>query len=135
VAIPFSDQIGSFIIRNSAFDQNEKLLAEKFFRFDEMQAVIGDINRRNRSALDELGITGTQDPINEVIARPFRREMNASQVASMTFLTTEEFLERLAGTAISSQVFGNLVGGGTVSLATISANFETLSLELNLFQD
>ena len=135
VAIPFSDQIGGFIIRNSAFDQNEKLLAEKFFRFDEMQAVIGDINRRNRAALDELGITGNQDPINEVIARPFRREMNASQVASMTFLTTEEFLERLAGTAISSQVFGNLANGGTVSLATLSANFETLSIELNLFQD
>ena len=135
VAIPFSDQIGAFIIRNSAFDQNEKLLSERFFRFDEMQAVIGDINRRNRSALDELGITGTQDPINEVIARPFRREMTASQVASMTFLTTEEFLERLGGTAISSQIFGNLVGGGTVSLATLSANFETLSIELNLFVD
>ena len=135
IAIPFSDQIGAFILRNSNFDQNEKLLAQRFFKFDEMQAIIGDINRRNRSALDELVINGNEDPITEVIAKPFRNEMNLSQVAAFTFLTPEEFSERLGGTAISAQVFGNLLNGGTVSLATLSDNFETLSIELNLFQD
>ena len=135
VAIPFSDQIGQHIRNNSAFDANEKRLGEIFYNYDKISAIIDDINKRNRAALDELGITAQSDPLTGNVWEPFRAEMNAEQVAAFTFLTTEEFLERLEGTAVSSQVFGNLSGGGSVSLAVLSANFAQLVDELNLFED
>jgi hypothetical protein len=135
VAIPFSDQIGQHIKNNPVFDAQEKQLGQIFFRYDRVSAVIDDINRRNSAALQELGINSRTDPLTDTIFKPFRAEMNVSQIAAFTFLSVPEFTERLRGSAISSQVFGSLINGGTVSLATLNANYETLVDELNLFQD
>jgi hypothetical protein len=135
VAIPFADQIGDHIRNNSAYNANEKRLGQIFFNYDKINAIMTDINRRNQDALEELGINAQEDPLTSGVWAPFRDEMNAEQVAAFTFLTTAEFLERLSGAAVSSQVFGNLLGGGTVNLTTLSENFATLVDELNLFED
>ena len=134
-AIPFSDQIAAHLRGNSAFGAQEKRLGDIFFRYDKISAVISDINRRNQEVLDELDIVASKDPLTQVIFKPFREEMNVDQIAAFTFLTTESFIERLSGTNKSSQVFGNLLNGGTVSLATLNANFENLVIEMGLFQD
>ena len=134
VAIPVTDSIGEHIRNNSAFDQDEKLRGEIFFNYTRVAAILDEINRRNGQALQELGITAVDDPITSTMA-PFRAEMDLEQVASYTFLTPDEFRERLRGTAVSSQVFGNLLTGNKVSLDTLNSNFETLVDELNLFQD
>lgn len=134
-AIPFKDQVGQFIVSNPGFNENEKKLAQIFFRGDKISAVINEINRRYAVALEELDITAEKDPLSQIVVKPFRSELDANQVAAFTFLSTEQFLERLKGTAISSQVFGSLLGGGKVNLATLSANFGTLVDEMLLFQD
>ena len=135
VMIPFADQIEGHILSNSAFDQNEKLIGSIFFDYDAITAVIDQINRANRTAMAELGIDTGSDPLTNTLFKPFRREMDIVQVAAFTMLDTDTFRERLRGTAISSQVFGNLINGGKVSLAVLSANFETLVDELNLYED
>ncbi len=134
VAIPFSDQLRNHILGNSAFDPNEKDLGRIFFNYDRISAIIDKINKRNRIALDELGITAEEDPLTEIF-RNIREEMTADQVAAYTLLPTDQFLRLLTGSAVSSQVFGNLLNGGTVNIATLSDNFNTLVVELNLFDD
>ena len=135
VAIPFSDQIGAHIRNNAQFDQNEKRLGSVFFKYDRISAIIDDINRRNNAALQELGVTAERDPLTQTIFKPFRAEMNLAQIAAFTFLTPEEFSVRLRGTQLSSQAFGSLLNGGTVSLATLNLNFKTLVAELGLYAD
>jgi len=137
VAIPFKDQIGAHISANSAFDEQEKALGSIFFNYNRMSAIIGEINRRNDQALAELGIdTGiTVDPLTGSVFKPYRNEMNADQVAGLVLMPTNVFLDKLRGTDISSQRLGNLVNGGTVSLAVLSENFNTLVLEIRAFED
>jgi len=135
VAIPFADQIANHLRSNSAFNADEKQLGSIFFRQDKVSAVINEINTRNLRALQDMGVTAAQDPLTQVVWKPFRAEMNAAQVAGFTFLTTENFIQLLRGTDLSSQVFGNLLNGGTVSLATLSVNFPTLVAELGIFKD
>jgi len=134
-AIPFKDQIGQFIINNPGFNRNEKLVSRIFFRGDKISAVINEINRRYAISMAELGITANKDPLSQVVIKPLRSELDANQVAAFTFLSTDQFLERLKGTAISSQVFGSLLSGGKVNLATLNANFATMVDEMNLFVD
>ena len=134
-AIAFKDQLNKHIISNPAFGADEKALAEIFFRGDKITAVINEINKRHAVALADLDITAEVDPLTQDVVKPIRLEMDANMVAGFTFLSTEQFLERLRGTAQSSQVFGALLSGGKVNLAVLNANFETLVDELLLFQD
>jgi hypothetical protein len=138
VAIPFvaGDQISNHIQRNSAFDEFEKNLGEIFFNYDRLSAIIEEINRRNSFSLAELGVDGARgDPLTQNLFAPYRNEMNSAQVASLLLMTEEEFLLLLPGTEVSSQVLGNLINGGTISLQVLSDNFNTLTLELRAFED
>jgi hypothetical protein len=138
VAIPFvaGDQISNHIQRNSAFDEFEKNLGDIFFNYDRLSAIIEEINRRNNFSLAELGVDGAKgDPLTQDLFAPYRNEMNSAQVASLLLMTEEEFLLLLPGTEVSSQVLGNLINGGTVSLQVLSDNFNTLTLELRAFED
>lgn len=134
-AIPFKDQLRAHVVGNSAFNQVEKRLATIFFRQDQVSAQIDQLNKEHARAMQVLGITAGSDPLWNVVGKPLRQEMSIDQVASLTWLDTKTFRDRLAGTARSSQVFGNLLGGGTVSLAVLSANFKTLVDELAIYED
>lgn len=135
-AIPFRDQLRAHIITNSAFGNQEKNLARIFFNYDQITAILDQLNRSHARALTTLGITAAQDPLWNVVVAPLRTEMTIDKVASYTILDTQTFTERLKGTAISSQVLGNLLTpGGTVSLATLSANYRTLVDEIQAFAD
>ena len=135
VGIEFSDQVNQHVNSNPSFNAQEKLLADIFYDYDAIDAVINEINRINRQQLSELGITSGDDPINKTLFEPFRKEMNARQIAAFTFLTEQEFLERLRGASVSSTLLGNLLNGGTVSIQDIKDAFPILVEELNLFRD
>ena len=135
IIIPFSDQLNAHILGNSAYDDKEKDLANTYIRYDRMAAVISDINNRNALALTELGVFANIDPLANVVFNDIREELTADDVASYTLLQTDVFLKLLTGTAISSQVFGNLLNGGTVNINTIKENFNILVQELNLYED
>jgi len=134
-AIPFRDQLRAHIVGNAAFGNAEKNLARIFFQYDQITAKMDQLNRSHAQALTSLGITAPEDPLWNVVMKPIRQEMAIDRVAALFFMQTQEFTERLRGTAVSSQVFGNLLTGGTVSLATLSANFNTLVQEIAAFQD
>lgn len=135
-AIPFRDELGRHLRTSPSFDENEALLGEVFFDYNQISAILDKINRVNRQVNQELGIVAGEDPLTGTIMMPLRKEMTIDQVASMTFLTTEQFRERLEGTQVTRQVFGNLLNdNGKVSLAILSQNFETMVQEMRLFQD
>ena len=101
-----------------------------------MTARLEQINREHTRAMEELGITASQDPLNNVVMNPLREEMNIDQVASLLWMDTETFRRRLAGSAQSGQVFGNLLNeGGTVSLAILSNGFDNLVRETRAYED
>jgi hypothetical protein len=135
IAIPFADSILPHILGNSAFDADEKQIARDIFNYDRITAKIAEINRVNREALADLDITAEEDPQTYGVQIQIRREMNADQVAGKVFLPTEQFLQQLRGTELSSVAFGALLNGGTVNLATLSENFANLVAELNAFDD
>ena len=136
VAIPFRDQLRAHISGNTAYNEKEKRLGDVFFRFDNMTASLEQINREHTRAMEELGITASQDPLNNVVMNPLREEMNIDQVASLLWMDTETFRRRLAGSAQSGQVFGNLLNeGGTVSLAILSNGFDNLVRETRAYED
>lgn len=61
--------------------------------------------------------------------------MTIEQVAAYMLLDSVTFKERLRGAPISSQVFGNLLSGGSVNLATLSKNFKVLTEETAAYED
>lgn len=135
-AIPFRDELGRHLRTSPSFDEDEALLGEVFFDYNSISAILDKINRVNSQVNLELGIVAGSDPLTNVIMKPLRKEMSIEQVASMTFLTTEQFKERLEGTQVTRQVFGNLLNdGGKVSLAILSQNFGVMVDEMRLFQD
>jgi hypothetical protein len=136
VAIPFRDQLRAHIAGNTAYNENEKRLGEVFFRFDKMTARLEQINRDHTRAMEELGITSGQDPLNNVVMNPMREEMTIDQIASLLWMDTATFRDRLGGAAISGQVFGNLLNeGGTVSLAILANGFSDLVRETRAYED
>lgn len=134
-AIPFKDQLRAHILSNTAFNEKEKNLAKIFFKFDEVSARIGQLNQEHARAMADLGITAGVDPLWNVVVKPLREEMTIDQVAALVWLDTATFRDQLRGAAVSGQVLGNLLNSGTVSLATLSANFNTLVTELATYED
>ena len=134
-AIPFTDEMGLNIESNTRFNAQEKLFGRIFFSNDKMQAIASTINRTENQARAELGIDHDVDPLSTQVFLPIRREIGVDMVASLVMMTTEEFLIRLQGAAISSQELGNLTLNGTVSLETLSGIFATLVDETNAFRD
>ena len=134
-AIEFTDQLGSHIANNPAFNLDERTRGAIFFSAIRAQAIMQEIDDQHNDALRKLGITAENDPVNEVLVDPFRNEMSASQIASFFLMPEQEFLRRLRASAISSVTFGNLLTGGRVSLAILSLNFITLSLEIQAYED
>jgi len=133
--IPFTDQMYNHITTNQNFDEDERLLAEIFFNANKFSGLVSTTNRRQKQALAEIGVDHFEDPITKVIWKPYRGEMGLEFVAALTLLPTEQFSAKLRATRNSSQVFGNLLNGGSVNLAVLNKNFPELVRELNLFQD
>jgi hypothetical protein len=67
--------------------------------------------------------------------KQLRKPQTVDMVAGYLLLDVVTFKERLRGSPISSQVLGNLLSDGTVSLATLSQNFRTLTLETQAYED
>ncbi len=132
VMLAVSDTLQSHILSNSAYDDKEKDLANTYIRIDKMNARMAEANLRNELALTELGVFALRDPVQNNVLN-IRDQATADIVASYTLIPTTRFLTLLRGTEVSSQVFGNLLNGGTVNVATLKEGFPDLVRELNLF--
>jgi len=131
----FKDQLRAHLTTNPAFNNAEKKLGQIFFRFDKITAKVSELNNNHARAMTELKVTAKEDPLWNVVLKQLRKEMTIDQVAAFMLLDTRTFTERLRGSPQSSQIFGNLISGGTVSLATLSQNFTVLSLETQAYED
>jgi len=89
----------------------------------------------HKESLSKIGVSESRDGIHQNLIYPLRKEQNAVQVAGYLTLPKDIFLQRLAGSGQSSQIFGNLISGGTVSLAVLSANFNQLVEDVGAYKD
>lgn len=134
--IPFKGQILEHVLSNSSFDAGEKDLARVFSDPVEISAVQLEIQTDYiENCLEPLGISSDKDRLTESISVPFRVQLTAEKLCSYTFLDTPECLKRLEGTDKSSQVFGNVLNGGSVSLATFAKGFPDFVQEMGIFED
>ena len=135
--LQFTDQLSNHILNQGAFDAQEKELAEVFFNQNIMEGRLRRVASEYQDALSSLGASdsGDQDSLGKNIINPFRKEMDASQVAGYVMMPLGEFVQRLGGSNLSSQIFGNLLSGGTVSLGVLSDNFDQLVEDLGAYKD
>ena len=134
--IPFKGQILDHVLGNSSFDANEKDLARVFSNPVDIAATQIEIQQDYiENCLEPLGVSTELDNLTESVTLPFRAQLNAQKLCSYTFLDTAECLDRLAGTDKSSQVFGNVLNGGSVSLATFAKGFPDFVEEMGVFED
>jgi hypothetical protein len=133
--IRFNDQLRRHIASNSAFGALEKELGEVFYDQISIEATLRTINQEHQEALNKLGVVGAKDPIHDKLIFPFRAEQNADQVCGHLLIPTDVCLQRIRGSAQSSQIFGNLLNGGTVSLSILSQNFNQLVIDTQAFRD
>lgn len=133
--LEFRDQLASHIRFNSNFDALEKELGTVFFNETVMEGRLRQVDQEAKNALGKLNIREDRDGIHDKLIYPLRAEQNADQVCGYLLLETNDCLRRLAGTQISSQVFGNLLNGNTVSLAVLVNNFEQLVIDLGAYRD
>ena len=133
--LKFNDQLADHIKFNSAFDAQEKKLGAVFFNSTVMEGRLRGVDAEHRDALRKLNITESKDSIHDKLIYPIRSEQNADQVCGYLNIETNDCLRRLAGTQQSSQVFGNLLNGNTVSLAVLTNNFEQLVEDLGAYED
>ena len=133
--IRFNDQLRRHIAQNSAFNALEKELGEVFYDAVSMEATLTVINQEHQDALRKLGVVGAVDPVHDKLVFPFRKEQSADEVCGRLMIPTDVCLQRIRGSALSSQVVGNLLNGGTVSLAILSQNFQQLIIDTQAFRD
>jgi len=133
--IQFRDQMKEHIANNPSFNALEKELGEVFFNRERAEGIIRTINQEYGEALRKLGASNSVDQIHSKLIFPLRTEQNADQVCGYLLLPVDECLQRIRGSALSSQVFGNLLNGNTVSLAVLSANFQQLVIDTQAFKD
>ena len=133
--LKFRDQLSNHIAGTANFDALEKDLGRVFFDDVKMEARLRVADTQHRTALARIGSTETGDGIHQNLIYPLRKEQNAQQVAGYLAMPVDEFLQRLAGSGQSSQIFGNLLNGGTIGLAALSANFNQLVVDVGAFKD
>lgn len=133
--IPYRDEAGAQI-DDQPFNAQDKLLGRLFFKPEtDLQKVIDQDNADHARALDTLGISQAGEPaMNSVIDR-LRDGADAKELASFLYLSEQEFLKRLRGSAVAANEFGNLLNGGEVGFFTIQAGLQNLIDDLNLFID
>ena len=135
--LQFTDRLKNHILTTGAFDALEKELADVFFNQVIMEGRTRRIASEYQASLQRLGAadSGDQDSLGKNIINPLRKEMGASQVAGYLLMPTNIFLERLAGSNASSQIFGSLISGGTVGLGVLSPNFNQLVEDVGAYKD
>jgi hypothetical protein len=133
--IQFRDQLNQHIATNPAFNALEKELGQVFFNSGRAEGVTRSINQEHQEALRKIGASSSIDQVHEKLIFPLRVEQGADQVCGYLLLPRNTCLQRIRGSAISSQVFGNLLNGNTVSLAVLSQNFNQLVIDTQAFRD
>jgi hypothetical protein len=136
-AIFFKDGVFDHVRLNGNFQENEKLLADTFYRADRFQARRNVANQTHTRALQQIGVSTLKaDPVVTNLIQPLRGELSIEDIAGYLFLEPQDFKERLGGTNLSKVLFGNLLSdGGVVPLADFVKGYPILIQELILFRD
>lgn len=133
--IQFKDQLGPHIASQGAFNALEKELGEVFFDGTKTEGRLRTINTQFARNLEQLGQTNTaKDSVTEALITPLRSEMTGPQICGYLLIDLDLCLAKIAGSDKSSQIFGNVLAGGTVSLGTLSQNFNQLVVDTGAFQ-
>jgi len=134
--IEVGDYIASHVTGNPNFNAEEIQKAKAYFgRNDGMTATLRQANAKFEWALSQMNIsTGRPDAINELTDQ-IRTEMDARQVASILFMTENDFKQQLTQSRGGTLAIGQLLTGGTINFQDLVQIAPTLILDLNLFQE
>lgn len=135
-AIFFKDGVFDHVRLNGNFSEDEKKLADTFYRADRFQARRSVANTNHSRALQQIGVSTLKaDPVVTNLIQPLRGELSLEDVAGYLFLEPQDFKDRLGGTNLSKVLFGNLLSDGVVPLADFVKGYTILTQELLLFRD
>ena len=131
-----TDEIRDNVLGSSSFDENEKLIALVFHNDDQNQERSRETNEVYARGLAQLDIDpNAPDPLNNRLLISMRSDYDAPKAAAKFFLTTAQYLDCLRNADVAQQNLGAHLTGGKVTLQVLSANFQTVIDECNLFQD
>lgn len=131
-----NDEIYNKVRKDNSFN-NIDVQKSSFWhgRPDGLAAAIRQDNKIFNDSVADLGIgPNEQDPINNYTDR-LRQESEILQVASLMFMTPEEFSNALAGTDISINEIGALLNGDRVSFEQLQKTLRIFVQEANIFRD
>ena len=132
--IPVTGQLYDHVARSSAFDENEKKITRTFSNPTSFASTSTIIRNEYKAKLREIGVDpNIDDPIVYNLIKPFRARLTPEKLCSYTLLELDECLARLAGTTVSSQVYGNALNGGTIPLSTFIKGLPVFLREMLIF--
>lgn len=134
--IPAVDEIRDHVIRNAS--EFERLDVDIVRALYKPNNVVADIFRKDAeffvNALAQIGVTSSPDPMSQATDR-LLLNWDLAQTAAFFFLTVEEFVEGLNGSARGKAQIGQLLTGGTVTYDQVLQVLPILIEDLRLFQD
>jgi hypothetical protein len=132
----YRDELNPHINQRSNFNEEEKLLANVFYRDALIQQALNEIKDRHRRALAQLDIDSSRpDPFNGRLLVPLRNFVSAPEAAAKLFLTPAQYQACLAGSQLAAQTLGAHLTGGSTSLQVFADSFDDVIRECNLFRD
>jgi hypothetical protein len=124
------DQIRGTVIGNPVFGLRDQQIAELLFT-DNEQAIINADNQQFSSILNQIGVSGTEDPISPSTDL-LRSDYTLAKLASLTFLSSERLTTCIEASAALQGSIGQLVRNGTVTFEQIQVSFNDIKRDCRL---
>lgn len=134
--LPSNDEIRDHVTQNgSLFNAEDRQIILELYKSKEANnAAFTADNAVFSRSLAALGIDPNIDQINKA-RDDLRLDWDLSEVASFLFLSEEEFIRGLKGSAQGSQAIGQLITGGRITFDQFLDIIDVLKNDLRLFQE
>ena len=135
-SIGYTDELNQHINSRSNFNEDEKLLADIFFRDAVNQQAFRETDEALGRALEQVGLVNAlRDPLNRRIMTPMRKPWSIEEAAALFFMTPDQYRACLSGGNDIAQNLGAHLNGAEVNLQVLHDNFQQVIQECNLFQN
>lgn len=135
--IPAVDQIRDHVKQNGAqFLSNDVALVDALYRPGETNAATFTTdNAKYGKALTQVGVQAVDlDPMSYAMDS-LRKDQSLADVASLFFMTEDQFRVALNSSAVGRLALGQLLSGGTVGFVQLTAILPQLILDIRFGQD
>lgn len=135
-SIGYTDELNRHINSRSNFNEDEKLIANIFFRDVLNQQSFRETDEALARALDQVGIRNVlRDPLNRRLMTPMRKPWDVNEASALFFMTPDQYRDCLSGGNDIAQNLGAHLTGDQATLQVLHDNFQQVIQECNLFQN